>query len=282
MSISRLVLHSSLFILGALGQLRSYSQSTSAMVVAISRDKYVLGGGLGPSEATVPGKLSLEILAYVTPEGIWKDHPCAQSYSRQCRAFAKSYLGLPHHYIVASADGYGAEVNSSRTTLSECFSYTTTATYSGASIRGNAIATDTPELFDIGPQPSLLTTSVKLAIRHQLVSLFSTNLEALNHLKIERIQLEGQSFVTISGTTDDSSPLRVFLIADWEHGRLRVLHRKKNEEDEEELALGTIHLKSGRDFLITTVHDPESQTFRIYGIRGGKLTLVYAGGGSSC
>jgi hypothetical protein len=30
------------------------------------------------------------------------------------------------------------------------------------------------------------------------------------------------------------------------------------------------------------VCDPESQKFRVYGIRGGKLTMVYEGGGSSC
>jgi hypothetical protein len=30
------------------------------------------------------------------------------------------------------------------------------------------------------------------------------------------------------------------------------------------------------------VSDPESQTFRAYGIRDGRLRLVYSGGGSSC
>jgi hypothetical protein len=57
---------------------------------------------------------------------------------------------------------------------------------------------------------------------------------------------------------------------------------KKNTVDESEQILGIIHLKSGRDFLLTTVSDPESHFFRIYGIRDGHLTLVFSGGGSSC
>jgi len=43
-----------------------------------------------------------------------------------------------------------------------------------------------------------------------------------------------------------------------------------------------IHLKSGRDFLITSINDPEGHTFHVYGLRNGKLVLVYSGGGSSC
>jgi hypothetical protein len=61
-----------------------------------------------------------------------------------------------------------------------------------------------------------------------------------------------------------------------------VLHWKENTRDEEERLLGTIRLKRGREFLITVVTDPESHSFRVYGIRGGHLQLIYSGGGSSC
>jgi hypothetical protein len=57
---------------------------------------------------------------------------------------------------------------------------------------------------------------------------------------------------------------------------------KKNIDQENELVLGTIHLKNGRDFLVTTVSEPESQSIRIYGLKDGKLTLVFSGGGASC
>ena len=74
----------------------------------------------------------------------------------------------------------------------------------------------------------------------------------------------------------------IFAIGTMDQGWFHILHLKKNTEDEAERVLGTIHLKSGRDFLITTVSDPESQWFRVYGIRDGHLTLIYEGGGSSC
>ena len=43
-----------------------------------------------------------------------------------------------------------------------------------------------------------------------------------------------------------------------------------------------IHLKSGKDFLVNSVTDPESYFFRIYGIKDGKLTKVFEGGGGGC
>jgi hypothetical protein len=57
---------------------------------------------------------------------------------------------------------------------------------------------------------------------------------------------------------------------------------RNHEDDQDERVLETIRLKSGRDFLVTSVSDPESQFFRVYGIRGGHLVLIYSGGGSSC
>jgi hypothetical protein len=57
---------------------------------------------------------------------------------------------------------------------------------------------------------------------------------------------------------------------------------KNNVEDENEQILGTVHLKIGRDFLITTTSDPETQIFHIYGIRNGNLTLIFTGGGGGC
>jgi hypothetical protein len=74
----------------------------------------------------------------------------------------------------------------------------------------------------------------------------------------------------------------VFVIGMIEQGQFRTLHWKKNMEDEEESVIGTIRLKSGHEFLITTVSDPESHSFRIYGFKNGQLVTVYSGGGSSC
>ncbi len=74
----------------------------------------------------------------------------------------------------------------------------------------------------------------------------------------------------------------IFAIGALDKGQFRLLHWKQNTSDEDEVMLGTIHLTNGRDFLVTSVTDPEGQWFRVYGIQQGKLAMVYSGGGSSC
>jgi len=129
------------------------------------------------------------------------------------------------------------------------------------------------------------------AVRKALSALIPSKLDSTAELRIYSVQLGGQSFFVIQRAFQDygSKPgyetarLRlIFAIGAMQQGRFRLLHWKETVDDENELVLGTIHLTNGRDFLITTVSDPESQSFRIYGIRNGRLTLVYSGGGASC
>ena len=74
----------------------------------------------------------------------------------------------------------------------------------------------------------------------------------------------------------------IFAIGKMDQDIFQILYWKKNVGDEDEAGVGTVHLKNGRDFLSTTVTDPEGQWFRVYGIRQRKLMMVYSGGGSSC
>ena len=115
--------------------------------------------------------------------------------------------------------------------------------------------------------------------------------DSTEELRIYSVHLEGQSLLVIQrafqdyGSKPDYEMVRlrlIFAIGAMQQGRFRLLQWKENVDDENELLLGTIHLTNGRDFLITTVSDPESQSFRIYGIRNGRSTLVYSGGGASC
>ena len=103
------------------------------------------------------------------------------------------------------------------------------------------------------------------------------------------MRLEDKDLVIVQWTTadfidkpDERSTKRIFAIGSMDQGRFHLLHWKQNTEDEGERVIGTIRLRSGREFLITTAIDPESQRFRVYGIRNGKLAMVYSGGGSSC
>jgi hypothetical protein len=177
--------------------------------------------------------------------------------------------------------------------LSECYDYTTTGDYAGAPIQKTAIAAESTQIFTKGPPASRLSPAEGQPIRRDLEALVPSKLDSTQDLRMYRVQLEGKSFIVVQrafqdyasnakyDTGQDAMKL-IFVIGEIVKDRFQILHWKENIEDENEQVLGTIHLKSGRDFLITTVSDPASQTFHVYGIRNGKLTLVYSGGGSSC
>jgi hypothetical protein len=127
------------------------------------------------------------------------------------------------------------------------------------------------------------------AIRKALVVFVHKKLDSTKGLRFFAIRLEGQDIVVVQRAFDDIAPpsasgrfALIFAISTLEQGKFHALQWKKNAIEEDERVLATFRLKSGRDFLVTTVSDPESQSFRVYGIRDGQLAVVYSGGGSSC
>jgi hypothetical protein len=264
---------------------------SKVMLVAVSRDETMLTGGISSGKMLAPGKLGVEPLAWLTSAGEWKGFQCDEDNQEGCRRFEKEYLSKPHTYTVISADGRGATVKAAPTTLDECFGYTGNGTYSDASIGGTAIAADSTNIFTTGPSARRLTGKEIEPIRMALSKLVPTKLDSIEELRIYSLDLEGQDFFVVQrafqdyaskpGHQEDRLKL-IFAIGTMEQGRFHLLQWKRNIEDENELVLGTIHLNNGRDFLITTVSDPESQSFRVYGIKDGQLKMVYAGGGSSC
>ncbi len=271
------------------------SPDDGVMVVAISRDRSVLSGGLGPGVWAGRGTAYSEPIARLTPSGEWSDIPCgvAQESSsegrKNCRTFAREYLGKPHAYTIVSAEGQGAMIQSTPSTLSECFTYGSTATYAGAAIPNSAIAASSNDPFsDIAP-PRLIDKADAVPITKALATLAPKKLDSVQNLRLLTVNLEGQSLVIVQRTYAQRSKSLasgvsgfIFAVGKMEAGRLSLLHWKKNIDDEDERIVGTIRLKSGHDFLITSISDPESQSFRVYGIRNGRLALVYSGGGSAC
>ena len=203
-----------------------------------------------------------------------------------CRKFEREYLSKPHVYTVVSADGKGATVHTAPTTLSECYGYQGAGTYSGASIRSSAIAASSADFFADSTSPRLLKREEGAALRKALAALIPKRLDTTERLGIFAMRLEGQDFYVVQRTfidvaTPEQGARLVFFIGTVGQGRFHMLYRN-HEDDQDERVLETIRLKSGRDFLVTSVSDPESQFFRVYGIRGGHLVLIYSGGGSSC
>lgn len=271
------------------------SEDTDVLLVAVSRDNYMLSGGFGPSKWTGAGTVYVEPMARLTPSGDWQDIPCGikQEESpaglRGCRKYAREYLSKPHTYLVVSADGMGVVVHAAPSALSECFDYSGTGTYSGDSIASSAIASDSSELFSDSEPVHQLTPEEAKPIRRALTAYTSKKFDSTLYLRYFSLKLEGQELIVVQRNYTDISKAsiqaqwnHIFAIGTMEDGRFHFLYWQTNTEDEDERMIGTIHLKSGRDFLIVSDIDPESQSFRVFGIRNGKLILVYSGGGSAC
>jgi hypothetical protein len=258
----------------------------SVMIAAVSRD--TIGGGLGPSRRTKSGVVESEPMAFLSPSGEWQALPCKAGTGEGCRKFAREYLSKKHTYTVISADGNGATIDTPPVTLSECFGYSGDGTYSGGRIDKSALAASSSDLFDTANPPRIVTTSEATAIRRALRPLVPKRLDAIEDLRIMHLQLESMDLLIVQRAyADNIDPKNftrkyVFMIGRTQEGQFQVLQRKKNMDDEEERVLGTIRMKNGKEFLITAVSDPESQSFRVYGVRNGDVVLVFQGGGSSC
>ena len=268
---------------------QSVPQTARIMVAAVARNGSMLTGGIGLGQETESGKINVEPLAWVSPSGDWTSTGCDGTHQRGCPRFEREYLKHPHKYTVVSANGEGAIISAAPVKLDECNDYTTKGTYSGVSIARSAIAAGSAELFADSKAPQLLVGPAAIPVHKALGRLVPRTLDSVQRLKVFSLQLEGRKLLTVQRSYSDRADLPedqqfayVFAIGTIDQGNFHILHWKKNTEDEEERILGTIRLKSGREFLITSVTDPESQSFRIYGIRDGKLALIYSGGGASC
>jgi hypothetical protein len=265
------------------------SQDVSVMLAAVSRDNSMLTGGISSGKLTAKGMVFVEPLALLALSGEWRSLPCDPHHQDSCPKFEEEYLSKPHTYTVVSADGHGTTINAAPVKLSECYDYTGTGTYSGADIARSAIAAGSTDLFGDSPPLQLLGTAEARPILKALTAFVPGRLDSNLYLRLFSVQLEDRDLVLVqrasadyAGKPEESSLKHIFAIGTMEQSRFHLLHWKRNTEDEDERVLGTVRLKSGRDFLITSVSDPESQWFRVYGIRDGKLIVVYTGGGSSC
>jgi hypothetical protein len=256
------------------------------MLAAVSRDESMLSGGIGSSKWTGRGTIVVEPLARLTASEAWESLPCGSDHLKACATFAREYLSKPQTYRVVSADGGGGTIHAAPTTLSECYGFSGVGSYSGAPVAKSTIAASSTDFFGYSPPARPLDNENARPIRKALVPFVPAKLDSIQHLRLFALRLEGQDMVVIqrafADTPGDGTLKLIFAIGTLDRGQFQLLHWKQNSEDEDERILGTIHLKSGRDFLITTVSDPESQSFRVYGIRNGHLALVYSGGGSSC
>ena len=260
---------------------------SGVIIAAVSRDARMLGmGGQKPAKNVA----FIEPLARLTPSREWQNLPCfadsdGKKYLNQndCLQFGREYLSKPHTYTVVSAEGRSATINAGPTTLSECFGYTGTGTYAGGETPMAAIAASSTDIFSDSPAPQLLSNAAAKPLIKSFAAAVPGGLDSTLALKVLSLRLEGQEFLSVQrGSFDAAGTKLIFAIGKKDQGQFQIVQWKENTGDEDEAVLGTVHLTNGRDFLITTVTDPEGQWFRVYGMRHGKLVRVYSGGGSSC
>jgi len=262
------------------------------MLAAISRDSALVSGGLGSGRRSQPGHAFIEPIAYVSDSGKWESLPCGAgregTQPKGCEVFAKEYLSKKHTYTVITADGDGAVVHAMPSQLSECSDYSSDGTYSGASISRVAIAASNPSIFSKTDIPKELS-GISKSLNRALAALVPQKLDSDKNLKIISLRLEDQNLIVIKREIGDLPETQnvgdrryIFGIGVMDKGHFHISHWKENSIDEIEGIVGIIRLKIGREFLITSVSDPEGQWFRVYGVKDGNVVLVFSGGGSSC
>lgn len=265
-------------------------QESDVMLVAVSHDARMLG--LGSEKENAKGTVFVEALARLTSSGEWQGLPCfadrdgkkyAATQQEDCSKFGRAYLSKPHSYTVVSADGRGATVSAQPVELDECLSYTEEGTYSGASITTSAIGASSGDFFSDGLGPQLLSGTEARLVLKAFAAAVPGGLDSISHLKAFSLRLEGQELILVqSAYVEPPASKLIFAIGKMHQNIFQILRWKENLGDEDEVVVGAVHLTNGRDFLITSVTDPEGQWFRVYGVRGRKLVMVYSGGGSSC
>ena len=295
----------SLFLVAVISvTLSAQSIPTSAppdnvMIVGVAHDSSVMGGGIGSSNFLPAGKASVEPIAWLTPAGDWKKLPCddigPKGYSPACKKLVRDSLSKPHDYSVVSADGLGATVHVNGMSLdNECYGIYGKGNFTGADIRYAAVAAESADSFTTGPKAARITESEAISVRRALARTVGKKLDSTKELRVYSVTLEGQSLLVIQRAFQqyaDKPEYRppggpnldfIFAIGRMDQGHFRLLFWKENTSDDNEQILGLIHMKNGRDFLVNTASDPESDHFRIYGIRNGKLALIFEGGGGEC
>jgi hypothetical protein len=291
------------------------AQSSNVMVVAIARDTSVYEGGTTSGTRMKGGTVAVDPLAWLTPSGDWKSIDCDFDRPEACARFDREYLKKAHIYSVVSADGRGAVIQIEKMSLTpqddpdSCFGYGGVGTYSGVPIAYATVAAESARPFIAGPSAKRFSEEEAEPIRKafaesageklgETVERYRTageeKIDPALGLRVYSVQLEGQELLVVQralrdwqrrpeylASKQDFHLDSVFAVGSMSHGHFNLLYWQRMEDGNQQL-LGVIHLKNGKDFIVETVSDPETQFFRIYGIRDGKVSLVFEGGGGGC
>jgi hypothetical protein len=243
------------------------------------------------------GSVYVTPLAWLSASGNWNAIQCDEEHPKECERFGRDYLSKPHSYTIVSADGKGAQVQVEHMSFNspeDCFSYDGEGTLSGAAIRFAGVGASSDDIFRSGPPARRLSGAGTEQVLNAYEAVAGDTLDSPKELHVYSVEIEGRQFFVIQRAFEDYSEkpeyktenladlYPILTIGTMQGGKFRMLIWKEKGSDEQEEIIGLIHLKNGRDFLIDSVTDPETFSYRIYGIRNGKLALVFKGGGGGC
>lgn len=264
--------------------LQSAEGEKGFLLAALTRDTGQLDGGINPYGQSKPGQAELEPFAFLSPTGSWSVLPCTSDGGATCRQFERDFLSMAHAYTIVSEDGSGARVTSLPTDLGECWDFVGKANYQGAPLLHGAIAAAQASEFDTPPPLNQLSASEISAFSSKLDSNALRKIGSLKAMRLYRTVLNGhellilqQDLAQFKFTDPASEP--IFSIFVNARGRFQLAASSLDDEEE---VFATLRTNSGLDFLVAVTHDSESQNFVIYQFRGGKLAVVFNGGGNAC
>lgn len=270
---------------------RTCHHRTDTIILAVSRDDGFIGG-ISCCDRTKHGSIAEKPIGRLSSSGAWSPLTnCSSDDSSGCKVFEQNFLSKRHDYRVVSHDGYGSIVRVGPMKLSDCYGYSGMGTYSEGEIDSSAIASSVPGLFTQDLSPQLLKSPNSKPILDAISSKVQGGLSSRRYFKFYSVHLGGRNLIVVQRALQDyankpnTSSLTldsIFSIGVIRDGQFKILLFKSNTEDEDEIILGMIRLRNGREYLVTSVHDPEGQWFRVYGIRDGNLRIVYSGGLSDC
>lgn len=283
----------------------------SVLLVAVSRQDALLADGIGSGRFLPPGVIDVEPIARITPDGRWLALPCAtaapnpasdmvigagNSYDpgSACQQFVHGYLNQIHSYTVVSSYGFGLSLTAyplnPAADPATCLNLDGTGSYMGSSMPYSAVAAPDAAAFTPAQQFVRLrgkayrsalahfaaVAPIPLASMQQGVRFYAVSLDGRQLIVVER------SFTDFSSTAPSIVANLPFVLAIGEMagGHFHLLFWKRNLEQESEQLIGNLKLRSGQEFLVTSVNTSEAQFFRVYGVRRGEVQMVFEGGGS--
>lgn len=264
------------------------------MIAAVARDTTVLEGGVSSRDMMPPGRVGVAPLAWLTPLGEWKPIQCDEDHAQACRQFDKDYLKKSHTYTVVSGNAWGGVVQVRKMSLDdECFGYGGPGNYFGPAMHYAAVAAEYGSFFVTGDKVRRVENPEADLVRRAFAAAAGSKLDSTKYLTVYSLRMDSHRLFAVQRAFQDYASLpsynmkenlqAVFALGQIENGHFQVLSwPNEAENDENEQILGLIHLKTGRSFLVNAVSDEESQYFNIYGVKAGKVALIYSGGGGGC